>query len=95
MVGSTKSWLSRHLKVNGLPRLWIACQRLRRAAKFEVAGDLVWRLPTDPEGFGRGLYAALRAADRGGVDEILVVPPSEGERFTAVMDRLSKASARR
>ena len=72
--------------------LALSARRYGVVTSLAVVGDLVWRLPADPEGFGRGLYAALRAADRGGVDEILVVPPSKGERFTAVMDRLSKAA---
>lgn len=52
-------------------------------------------LPADAEGFGTGLYAALRRADQRGPAHILIIPPSEGSLLPAVLDRLVKAAGPR
>lgn len=60
-----------------------------------MSHDLSWPLPDDANGYAAGLYAALRSADRAGLDRILVVPPSSGPLLSAVLDRLTKAAAPR
>ena len=64
-------------------------------APAPVEHQPAWLLPADADGFARGLYAALRAADSHGVERLLIVPPSEGLLLDAVLDRLTKASAPR
>ncbi len=54
-----------------------------------------WQLPDDATGYATALYATLRAADRRGLDLVVVVPPSTGELRDAVLDRLYKAAAPR
>jgi L-threonylcarbamoyladenylate synthase len=56
------------------------------------AFDGTWlRLPADPEGYARGLYAALRALDAEG-RPILVEAPPQGPEWEAVNDRLARAA---
>ena len=50
------------------------------------------RLPADPRGYARGLYAALRELDELGLP-ILVEEPPPGAEWEAVHDRLRRASA--
>lgn len=50
-------------------------------------------LPAQPAEYARHLYAALRAMDAEGADRILVQAPPEGEAWTAVHDRLRRATA--
>lgn len=54
-----------------------------------------WELPADAAGYAARLYATLREADRGGLDRLLIVPPSDGPLLDAVLDRLTKAAAPR
>ena len=51
------------------------------------------RLPNEPEGYARGLYAALRALDQGTAGRIWIeAPPTDGdERWIAIRDRLRRA----
>ncbi len=46
-----------------------------------------------PEDYARGLYEALRAADRRGIDVVLAVAPQPGGIADAVIDRLTRAAA--
>jgi L-threonylcarbamoyladenylate synthase len=56
---------------------------------------LAWRtLPADPDGFGHGLYAALRQLDTSGASRILVERVPEGADWAAIRDRLERASTR-
>jgi L-threonylcarbamoyladenylate synthase len=49
------------------------------------------RMPADPVGYGKRLYAALRELEACGVNEILIeLPPSETP-WSAVHDRLRRA----
>ncbi len=49
-------------------------------------------LPAEPEGYARGLYAALRELDRAGVDLIVVEDIPAGAGWVAVADRLRRAA---
>ncbi len=50
-------------------------------------------LPADPEGYARHLYAALRQLDAEGADRILIERPPERPEWSAVADRLQRATA--
>jgi L-threonylcarbamoyladenylate synthase len=53
----------------------------------------VWlTLPDDPEGYGKGLYAALRSLDRLGLERILIEEVPESLAWLAVRDRLQRAT---
>ncbi len=81
----------------------IAAQTGRGDRKLGVIGPIEptsgpvssWRLPADAAGYGAELYATLRAADRAGLDHLLIVPPDHGELLDAVVDRLVKAAGPR
>jgi L-threonylcarbamoyladenylate synthase len=49
-------------------------------------------LPNDPEGYGRGMYAALRELDVSGCQEIVIEAVPELPEWLAVRDRLSRAT---
>jgi L-threonylcarbamoyladenylate synthase len=77
-----------------------AVEEARRTAGGRV-GLVTWRarggadvarLPDDPAGYGRGLYAALHALDDAGCDAVVVeeLPGTPG--WEAVRDRLGRAS---
>lgn len=56
----------------------------------------VWqRLPDDPDGYARGLYAALRTLDAARPRAIVVETPPADEAWRAVHDRLARAAAPR
>ncbi len=55
----------------------------------------VFRLPADPDGYARGLYARLREIDGQGYDVIVAAPPEAVGVGTAVWDRLRRAAAPR
>ncbi len=67
---------------------------LLRAAEAP-AGVPVQRLPSDPSGYGRALYAALRALDATTPRAIVVEAPPQDEAWRAVRDRLARAAAPR
>jgi L-threonylcarbamoyladenylate synthase len=48
--------------------------------------------PRDAAAYARGLYAALRTADRAGLATILAVAPDDGPLAAAVLDRLRRAA---
>ncbi len=62
---------------------------------FSTRRPLSWSLPEDSVGYAAGLYAAMRAADQSGVDEIVVVLPPDGPLLAALIDRVGKAAAPR
>jgi L-threonylcarbamoyladenylate synthase len=49
-------------------------------------------LPSMPDGYAHGLYAALRAADAVGADIILVEAPPAGNEWRGINDRLRRAA---
>lgn len=49
------------------------------------------RLPADPDGYARGLYAALHALDAAGCARVIVAAPPTTGRWTGIHDRLSRA----
>jgi len=51
------------------------------------------RMPKDPRGYARRLYAALRELDAAGCGTILIESPPETAEWTAVRDRLTRAAA--
>ena len=57
--------------------------------------DYWLRMPRNPEGYARRLYAALRELDTAGCETILVEAPPEAPAWAAVRDRLQKACAAR
>ena len=54
-----------------------------------------FRLPADPGGYARALYATLREIDARGYDVIVATPPPAVGVGTAVWDRLRRAAAPR
>ena len=64
---------------------------LRSSVEMPVTHSLR-RLPDDPEGYARGLYAALRQLDQAGNDLILVEAVPDEARWAAVTDRLRRAA---
>ena len=48
-------------------------------------------LPADPEGYARGLYAALRELDQAGNEVIVVEAIPAGPTWAAVADRMRRA----
>jgi len=52
------------------------------------------RMPREPQAYARRLYAALRELDGAGCGTILIEAPPETAEWTAVRDRLSRATGR-
>ncbi|MFO0586758.1 MAG: L-threonylcarbamoyladenylate synthase [Polyangiaceae bacterium] len=50
-------------------------------------------LPADPEGYARGLYAALHRLDDAGCDAIVIARVDASDAWAAVRDRLRRATA--
>jgi len=50
------------------------------------------RLPVDPQGYARGLYAALRELDQMAADIILVEEIPAAPAWAAIADRLHRAA---
>ncbi len=97
--------LERHYAPNTPLRL-VASHELdaeiaRRAVKVAVlafsrpdARATRWlRMPRDPAGYARRLYAALRELDAAGCAQILVERPPEDPAWAAVRDRLGRAAS--
>ena len=68
---------------------------LRRAPRPAGHRGPSRRLPDDPAGYGRGLYAALRALDAEGPPALVVERPPETAPWSAVRDRLARAAGPR
>lgn len=60
-----------------------------------VGADHVIRMPTDPAGYARQLYAALHSLDDAGCRLILVEKVPDSEQWIAVQDRLRRAAHER
>lgn len=59
-----------------------------------ASSHVVVRMPSTPEGYAQQLYAALHAADAHRADVILIdCPPSTGQLWQAIHDRLRRAVA--
>jgi L-threonylcarbamoyladenylate synthase len=54
--------------------------------------DFWIRMPRDPAGYARRLYAALRELDSAGCETILIESPPETSEWEAVRDRLQRAT---
>ena len=61
-------------------------------ARRVVDGEFVRVLPASPEGFARGLFAALRELDELGLERIVVEGIDEAGLGAAIMDRLRRAA---
>jgi L-threonylcarbamoyladenylate synthase len=59
--------------------------------RIEVSPPLLYRL-ADPQGASRNLYAWLHELDGLGLDFILIIPPPDEPRWSAVRDRIWRAS---
>jgi L-threonylcarbamoyladenylate synthase len=67
---------------------------------IRIGAKEVWRegeitLQEDPQAFAKKLYAALRAAESSGAARIFLTAPPSGEEWSAINDRLRRASAPR
>lgn len=57
-------------------------------------GFMGWHaLPVEPAAYARGLYAALRSLDALGAERILIQCPPDDAAWTAIHDRLARATA--
>ncbi|GAB4168087.1 MAG: L-threonylcarbamoyladenylate synthase [Wenzhouxiangellaceae bacterium] len=69
---------------------------LARSPRPHGIVDVAWkRMPARPRDYAHCLYAELRHADRLRPDRILVELPPDDPQWAAVLDRLSRAAARR
>lgn len=60
---------------------------------FDPGGFRAWLdLPAEPEGYARGLYAALRTLDASGAERIVVQRPPQQPAWAAIHDRLARAA---
>ena len=60
----------------------------------DPGGFKAWQsLPEEPTAYARGLYAALRQLDTRGAHRILVQRPPQAPGWSAVHDRLKRATA--
>jgi L-threonylcarbamoyladenylate synthase len=67
---------------------------LTHEVEIPEAFDGLWiRAPRDPAGYARALYANLRTLDAAGADAILIEDIPEARDWTAVRDRLLRATA--
>ncbi|MCJ8169512.1 L-threonylcarbamoyladenylate synthase [Atopomonas sediminilitoris] len=67
------------------------CGWLLLRPRDDIAGT-VHALGNEPIAYARGLYAALYALDNAGLERIYIELPPRSEAWTAVHDRLSRAS---
>lgn len=63
-----------------------------RAPTENFAPAEVCTLPSDPEGYGAALYATLHRLDDAGVHTIVVEAVPDDEAWSAIRDRLARAS---
>jgi L-threonylcarbamoyladenylate synthase len=54
--------------------------------------DYWLRMPREPKAYAQRLYAALRELDTAGCDAILIEAPPASPEWSAVLDRLKRAS---
>jgi L-threonylcarbamoyladenylate synthase len=54
--------------------------------------DFWIRMPREPAGYAKRLYAALRELDSAGCETILIEQPPQGSEWDAVLDRLQRAT---
>ncbi|HET6681425.1 MAG TPA: L-threonylcarbamoyladenylate synthase [Gemmatimonadaceae bacterium] len=59
---------------------------------FDVEGVHVERLPEDPAGYARALYAALHALDDAGCEVVWLELVPDGDEWAGVRDRLRRAA---
>ncbi|MDZ7707404.1 MAG: L-threonylcarbamoyladenylate synthase [Trueperaceae bacterium] len=77
------------------PRLEGAALLLCRAPLPDGGFAAIRRLQAEPVAYGRELYAALRALDAASPSEVIIERPPAGEMWTAVHDRLARATGSR
>jgi L-threonylcarbamoyladenylate synthase len=53
----------------------------------------VWRLPDDPAGYGRRLYATLREVEQSGARELWIVRLPDDRAWEAIRDRVRRAAS--
>jgi L-threonylcarbamoyladenylate synthase len=67
---------------------------LARSAQQPLLQGLTWiGAPSDASGYAHDLYATLRRLDEAGCDAILAEAPPDETEWSAVQDRLTRASA--
>jgi L-threonylcarbamoyladenylate synthase len=88
------------VRIAARPELAAASARLSGKVGVLVRGDTpppdgaaVARLPDDPAGYARGLYAALRDLEDADCASILIEQVPASHDWDAIRDRLSRASA--
>lgn len=62
--------------------------------RLTIQADAAHRLPADPAGYARRLYAALHALDDAGCDLVLIEAVPASPAWAGVRDRLSRAAYR-
>jgi L-threonylcarbamoyladenylate synthase len=65
---------------------------LLRTVQLPAAATHVTRMPTEPAGYARALYAALHDADAAGAALVLIEAPPADSAWEGVRDRLTRAS---
>ncbi|MGH1505938.1 MAG: L-threonylcarbamoyladenylate synthase [Acidimicrobiales bacterium] len=73
----------------------VATALIGPAAVVDGAHVRTIALAADADDYAAELYDALRRADAGGAERIVIVPPRSGRILAAVLDRLAKAAADR
>ncbi len=79
-------------KIENLSRQGRRCGLLAHTAACLPATHSQRVLPNNPEGYARGLYAALRELDQAGNEIILVEEIPSGPTWVAIADRLRRAA---
>ena len=72
---------------------WLSLDRTVSPARVNSTGLFRIAMPCDAAEYAAKLYAALHACDEAGVDRIVVDVPPHGSAWTAIHDRLRRASA--
>lgn len=92
-----RSWTDEADLLRSLEGLERDPSRICVLARRDVADPGCWlrfaRLPDDPAGFARTLYAELHASDEAGAEIIVVETPPSTPEWRAIADRLKRASA--